>query len=89
MIQLFLYRGSMWLFVNKTKKNLSDLNEKLYLYKLSNNLSKLTPHKLNPIKKSKFGGRSAGYIFKMSKKNSKTCPNSKKITMVMDCVFFK
>lgn len=65
---IFKYKGSLWLFLNKSKEKLGDLNKKLYLYKLSKNLSKITPHKLNPIKNSSFGGRSAGNILKINKK---------------------
>ena len=65
---IFKHKGSLWLFLNKSKKKFTDLNKKLYLYKLSKNLSKITPHKLNPIKNSSFGGRSAGNILRVNKK---------------------
>lgn len=86
---IFTYRGSFWLFINKTKKKIFDLNKKLYLYKLSNNFSKLTPHKLNPIKKSKFGGRSAGYIFKMNRKIVRPAQIQKKNNYGYGLCFFQ
>ena len=86
---IFTYRGSFWLFINKTKKKIFDLNKKLYLYKLSNNFSKLTPHKLNPIKKSKFGGRSAGYIFKMNRKIVRPAQIKKKNNYGYGLCFFQ
>tara|TARA_Y100000294_G_scaffold151040_1_gene148644 strand:- start:142 stop:1035 length:894 start_codon:yes stop_codon:yes gene_type:complete len=62
------HKSSIWLFINKTNENLNDLNKQLFLYKMSNDLSKITPHKKNPIKISSYGGRSAGPIIKFKKK---------------------
>ena len=65
---IFKYKKNFWIFINKTKNNLNDLNKKLYLYKLSENFKKIIPHKKNPVVSSFNGGRSAGNIFTFKKK---------------------
>lgn len=61
----FKYNNSLWFFINKTDKKLNNLNKKLFLYKMSNDLTKIIPHKKNPVKNSFYGGRSAGGIIKI------------------------
>ena len=65
---IFKYKNSFWIFINKTKNKLSDLNKKLYLYKFNKNFEKIIPHKKNPIVSSLNGGRNAGNIIKLNKK---------------------
>lgn len=65
---IFKYNRTFWIFINKTKDNLNDLNKKLYLYKLSENFKKIIPHKKNPVVSSLNGGRNAGNLFRLGKK---------------------
>lgn len=65
---IFKYNNSFWIFINKTKNKLNDLNKKLYLYKFNKNFKKVIPHKRNPIFSSLNGGRSAGNIIRYGKK---------------------
>ena len=61
---IFFHKKKTWLFVNKTKKNLKELNKNLYIYQVKDlKFKKLIPHKKNPVISSLFGGRNAGNIF--------------------------
>ena len=58
------YKNELWLFINKTKKELNGLNKNLYIYRIDNlKLSKITPHKKNPVITNLSGGRNAGNAF--------------------------
>ena len=58
------YKNELWLFINKTKKELNGLNKNLYIYRIDNlKLSKITPHKKNPVITNLSGGRNAGNVF--------------------------
>ncbi len=65
---IFKHKGSNWMFINKTKKNLKILNKNLYLYKIIGDFKKIIPHKKNPILSNFKGGRSAGKILNINKK---------------------
>ncbi len=74
---IFKYKNSLWIFINKTKKNLLDLNRKLFLYKIEDDFKKLTPHHKNPVVTSYDGGRNAGNLIKL--KNKTFRPGQKNI----------
>ncbi len=58
------YKNKLWLFINKTKKKLNNLNKDLYIYQIDNlKFSKIIPHKKNPVNSSLIGGRNAGNFF--------------------------
>ena len=58
------YKKKLWLFINKTKKKLNKLNKDLYIYQIDNlKLSKIIPHKKNPVISNLIGGRNAGNFF--------------------------
>ena len=86
---IFKFKGSLWLFVNKTKKNLLDLNRKLYLYKISNDFNKIIPHKKNPIKNSFYGGRSGGRLFNAENKLIRPAQIQKKNIYGYGLVFYE
>jgi len=66
---VFLFNKKLWLFINKTKKKLSDLNKDLYIYQIDNlKLKKIIAHKKNPVVSNFNGGRNAGNIFKLDGK---------------------
>ena len=66
---LFLHYKKLWLFINKTKKKLSNLNKDLYIYQIDNlKLKKIIAHKKNPVVSNLNGGRNAGNIFKLNDK---------------------
>ena len=85
----FKHKNSLWLFINKTKKNLNNLNKNLFLYKLNNDFSKITPHKKNPIKLSYIGGRSAGSIIKYKDKIIRPAQIFKKNNYGFGLIFFE
>ena len=85
----FKYKKSLWFFVNKTNKNLIDLNKNLYLFKMSNNLTKIIPHKENPVRHSNYGGRSAGPILKIKNEFIRPAQIQKKNNYGYGLVFFK
>jgi len=76
---LLLKNKKLWLFINKSKKNLLDLNKKLYIYQINNlKLNKIIPHINNPVKSSFNGGRNAAQqMFRNSKmiRISQNCKN--------------
>lgn len=56
----FFKNKKLWLFINKTKKKLSDLNKNLYIYQLDSlKLRSIIPHKKNPVISKLNGGRNA------------------------------
>ena len=58
------YKKKLWLFINKTKKKLNKLNKDLYIYQIDNlKLSKIIPHKKNPVISNLIAGRNAGNFF--------------------------
>ena len=58
------YNNKLWLFINKTKNNLNNLNKDLYIYQIDSlKFSKIIPHINNPVISSLSGGRNAGNIF--------------------------
>lgn len=65
---IFTYKNNLWISINKTKKNLSDLNKKLFIYKVTNNFKKLVPHYKNPVVMSHNGGRNAGNLIYLKNK---------------------
>ena len=66
---IFLFDKKLWLFINKTKKKLSNLNKDLYIYQIDSlKLKKITEHKKNPVISNFKGGRNAGNIFKLNGK---------------------
>jgi len=85
----FKHNNSLWLFINKTKKNLDNFNKKLFLYKINNDFSKITPHKKNPIKSSYIGGRSAGPIIKLRDKIIRPAQIYKKNNYGFGIIFFE
>tara|TARA_B100000787_G_C16195221_1_gene300302 strand:+ start:3304 stop:4185 length:882 start_codon:yes stop_codon:yes gene_type:complete len=85
----FKYRNSIWFFVNKTNKNLENLNKDLFLYRINKNFTKVTPHKQNPIKRNTFGGRSAGSIIKYKNKYIRPAQINKKGIYGYGLVFFQ
>jgi len=85
----FKHKKSTWFFINKTNENLDDLNKKLFLYKISNDFSKITPQKKNPIKINSYGGRNAGSIIKFKKKIIRPGQIQKKNNYGYGLVFFE
>jgi hypothetical protein len=66
---VFLYNKKLWLFINKTKKKLSNLNKDLYIYQIDSlRLKKIIAHKKNPVISKFIGGRNAGNIFESNGK---------------------
>tara|TARA_B110000503_G_C6753280_1_gene252492 strand:- start:293 stop:475 length:183 start_codon:yes stop_codon:yes gene_type:complete len=55
-----------------------------YIVYASNDLSKLTPHKNNPIKISSYGGRNAGPIIRYKEKIIRPAQIQKKMITGMD-----
>ena len=76
---LLSYKNKLWLFINKTKNNLNNLNKNLYIYQISDlKFTKIISHKNNPVISSLIGGRNAGNIFKEKKKIYKPTQINKK-----------
>jgi hypothetical protein len=87
---LLSYKNKLWLFINKTKNNLNNLNKNLYIYQISDlKFTKIISHKNNPVISSLIGGRNAGNIFKEKKRSIDPHKLTKKIFMVMVFVYLK
>ena len=85
----FNYKGSVWFFINKTNKNLLNLNKDLFLYKINKDFTKITPHKQNPIKSNMYGGRSAGSVIKYKTRYIRPAQINKKGIYGFGLVFFE
>ena len=77
---IFKHKNNLWISINKKKKNLIDLNKKLFFYKIEDNFQKLTPHFKNPVVSSFDGGRNAGNFIKF--KNKTIRPAQKNIKSI-------
>jgi hypothetical protein len=61
---ILLRNKKLWLFINKTKKNLLNLNKDLYIYQIDSlKLKSIIPHKKNPVISNLNGGRNAAQSF--------------------------
>jgi hypothetical protein len=78
---LILFKNKkLWLFINKTKKNLLNLNKDLYIYQLESlKLKSIISHKKNPVISNLDGGRNAAQNFFYNKSNIRISQNCKNL----------
>jgi hypothetical protein len=76
---ILLKNKKLWLFINKTSRNVENLNKDLYIYQIDSlKLKSITPHKKNPVISSLNGGRNASQNFFRNKnmlRVSQDCTN--------------
>ena len=77
---ILLRNKQLWLFINKTKKNLLNLNQDLYIYQIDSlKLKSIVSHKKNPVISNLDGGRNAAQNFFYNKSITRISQNCKNL----------